>query len=62
VDLGALRRAGVAVAVANAVPEAKQRAHCVTRAAGGAGAVREVVELLLKAQGHWRKLVAEFDA
>lgn len=62
VDLGPLRRAGVAVAVANAVPEAKRRAHCTTRAAGGAGAVREVVEMILKAQGQWQKLVAQFDA
>jgi 3-deoxy-D-manno-octulosonate 8-phosphate phosphatase (KDO 8-P phosphatase) len=61
VDLGALRRAGVAVAVANAVAEVKRCAHFTTRAGGGQGAVREVVEKLLRARGHWRKLVAEFD-
>ena len=39
--------------MANAVREAKAAAHLVTRAAGGRGAVREVVELILKAQGKW---------
>jgi 3-deoxy-D-manno-octulosonate 8-phosphate phosphatase (KDO 8-P phosphatase) len=61
VDLGALRRAGIAVAVANAIPEVKGLAHYVTQAEGGRGAVREVVELLLKAQGRWDKLVADFS-
>jgi 3-deoxy-D-manno-octulosonate 8-phosphate phosphatase (KDO 8-P phosphatase) len=57
VDLGPMRRAGVAVAVANAVPEMKAAAHWVTRAAGGRGAVREVVERILKAQGKWNGFV-----
>jgi 3-deoxy-D-manno-octulosonate 8-phosphate phosphatase (KDO 8-P phosphatase) len=52
-DLPLLSRAGFAVAVANAVPEIKKAAHYVTRAQGGNGAVREVVELILKAQGKW---------
>jgi 3-deoxy-D-manno-octulosonate 8-phosphate phosphatase (KDO 8-P phosphatase) len=60
VDLGPLQRAGVAVAVANAVREAKAAAHLVTRAAGGRGAVREVVELILKAQGKWNSFVAHY--
>lgn len=60
VDLGALRRAGVAVAVANAVAEVKRCAHFTTRAGGGQGQFAEVVEKLLRAQGLWRKLVAEF--
>jgi len=60
VDLGPLRRAGVAVAVANAVAEAKAVAHVVTRAAGGHGAVREVVEMILKAQGQWKNFVAHY--
>ena len=50
VDLGVLKRAGVAVAVANGVAEAQAAADYVTRASGGHGAVREVVELVLKAQ------------
>jgi len=59
VDLGALQRAGVAVAVANAVPEVKAVADYVTEAGGGHGAVREVAELILKAQGRWQRLVNE---
>jgi 3-deoxy-D-manno-octulosonate 8-phosphate phosphatase (KDO 8-P phosphatase) len=58
-DLGPLQRAVVAVAVANAVPEVKAMADYVTRARGGQGAVREVVELILKAQNKWRPLVEE---
>lgn len=62
VDLGALRRAGVAVAVANGVAEARKLADYVTRASGGHGAVREVVEMLLKAQGKWRQIVKDYCA
>ena len=62
VDLGALRRAGVAVAVANAIAEARTLADYVTRAPGGHGAVREVAELILKAQGKWAGLVAKYTA
>jgi 3-deoxy-D-manno-octulosonate 8-phosphate phosphatase (KDO 8-P phosphatase) len=62
VDLGALKRAGLAVAVANAIEEAKALAHYVTRAAGGQGAVREIALLILKAQGKWAPLVKEFSA
>lgn len=62
VDLGALKRAGLAVTVAQAVPEAKALAHYVTKAAGGHGAVREVAELILKAQSKWEPLVAEYSA
>ncbi|HWX21333.1 MAG TPA: HAD hydrolase family protein [Candidatus Binatia bacterium] len=62
VDLGPLKRAGVAVAVANAVGEAEAAADYVTKAAGGHGAVREVVELILKAQNKWKNIVAEHEA
>jgi 3-deoxy-D-manno-octulosonate 8-phosphate phosphatase (KDO 8-P phosphatase) len=58
VDLGPLTRAGVGVATANAVAEARAAADFVTRAAGGHGAVREVVEMVLKAQGKWDAIVA----
>ena len=60
VDLGPLRRVGVAVAVANAVREAKAAAHLITRAAGGQGAVREVVERILKAQAKWNGFVSHY--
>jgi 3-deoxy-D-manno-octulosonate 8-phosphate phosphatase (KDO 8-P phosphatase) len=56
-DLPLMRRAGLAVAVANAVPEVKQAAHYVTRLAGGQGAVREVIELILKAQHRWTEAI-----
>lgn len=59
VDLGVLKRAGVAVAVANSVAEVQATADYVTRAAGGHGAVREVVELVLKAQNQWARIVAD---
>jgi 3-deoxy-D-manno-octulosonate 8-phosphate phosphatase (KDO 8-P phosphatase) len=59
VDLGALKRAGVAVVVSNGVAEARRVADYRTMAAGGHGAVREVAELILKAQGKWLALVGE---
>jgi 3-deoxy-D-manno-octulosonate 8-phosphate phosphatase (KDO 8-P phosphatase) len=59
-DLPVLRACGLAVAVADACPEARAAAHHVTQAPGGRGAVREVVELLLRAQGRWDALVASF--
>ena len=59
VDLGVLRRAGVAVAVANAIVEAKALADYVTKAAGGHGAVREVARLILVAQKKWNRVIRE---
>src|SRR5580704_10625404 len=53
VDLGVLKRAGVAATVADATEEARAAAHHVTRATGGNGGVREVVEMILKAQNRW---------
>lgn len=53
VDIPLLRRAGLAVAVADAVDEAKLHAHVVTTREGGRGAVREVIEFILKAQDKW---------
>ncbi len=58
VDLGVLKRAGVAVAVADSAVEAHATADYITQAAGGRGAVREVVELILKAQNKWDRVVA----
>ena len=60
VDIGVFRKAGLAVAVANARPEAKAEAHIVTRASGGHGAVREIADKILKAQGKWRATVESF--
>jgi len=59
-DVPALQRVGLGVAVADAAPEAKAAAHVVTKMPGGQGAVRECVELILKAQAKWRPTVAAF--
>lgn len=59
-DLGPMREAGLAVAVADACPEAIEDAHYTTAARGGQGAVRETVELILKSQGSWDDLVAQY--
>ncbi len=56
-DLPVLRRAGFAVTVPDAVPEAKKICDYVTKKEGGRGAVREVIELILKTQGKWKKLI-----
>lgn len=53
IDLPALRAAGLACCPADAVDEVKAAAHLTTRATGGSGVAREVVELILKAQGLW---------
>ncbi len=57
VDLPLFYRVGLAVAVADAAPEVAARAHWVTSLPGGRGAVREVCDLLLKAQGRWEELL-----
>ena len=56
-DLPVMRRAGLAVAVGNAVPEVKKAAHYITKAPAGRGAVREVVELILKSKGIWESMI-----
>ncbi len=59
-DIPPMKQVGLAVAVANAVEEVKRVAHYITERAGGEGAVREVIELILKAQGKWEQAVGEF--
>jgi 3-deoxy-D-manno-octulosonate 8-phosphate phosphatase (KDO 8-P phosphatase) len=60
VDLPVMRRVGFPIAVANAPEEVRAHAAYVTSARGGRGAVREIVELILRAQGKWDEIVAEF--
>ncbi len=60
-DLPLLRRAGLAVAPANARPEVREDVHVVTESSGGHGAIRDVVELLLKAQGRWEEIQARYN-
>ena len=59
-DIPIMKRAELAIAVADAVAETCSVAHYVTQARGGRGAVREVVELILKSQGRWHDLVDEY--
>jgi 3-deoxy-D-manno-octulosonate 8-phosphate phosphatase (KDO 8-P phosphatase) len=56
-DIPLLRRAGLAVAVGDAVPEVKKAAHYTTQALAGHGAIREAVELVLKAKGIWEEMI-----
>ena len=58
-DLGALRRAGVGVSVDDGLAEARKLADYVTRLPGGQGAIREIAELILKAQGKWDSVIGE---
>ncbi len=60
VDLGPLAKAGIGVAVADARPQVRAAADFVTRAAGGLGAVREVVEMILQAQEKWEPVIAVY--
>ncbi len=60
-DVVLFRRAGLAIATANARPEVKNCAHYVTQAEGGRGAVREICELLLTSQGHWEDLLRKYE-
>jgi len=59
-DIPVLRRVGFAVATANAQEEAKQVSHYITEKNGGEGAVREVVNMILKAKGLWDKAVEKY--
>ena len=56
-DIPVMRRSELAIAVADAVEQTRAVAHYVTRARGGRGAIREVIELILKSQGRWQGLV-----
>ena len=56
-DLPVLRRVGYPVAVANACAEVLQVARYVTQRRGGEGAVRELIERILNAQGRWTELL-----
>jgi 3-deoxy-D-manno-octulosonate 8-phosphate phosphatase (KDO 8-P phosphatase) len=59
-DIPLMRRAELAVAVADAAAETRAAAHYVTQLPGGFGAVREVCELILKAQGRWSELMQKY--
>ena len=61
-DIVVMNRVGLAVATDNARNEVKARAHHVTRAEGGRGAVREVIEMILEARGFWTELLQKYEA
>jgi 3-deoxy-D-manno-octulosonate 8-phosphate phosphatase (KDO 8-P phosphatase) len=61
-DLPLFRRAGLAVAVGDAVPELKKAAHYTTKALAGRGAVREAIELVLKSKGIWEAMIEKARA
>ena len=61
-DIVVMNRVGLGIATANARPEVKRRAKFVTENGGGHGAVREVAELLLKAQGRWDEVLKKYEA
>jgi 3-deoxy-D-manno-octulosonate 8-phosphate phosphatase (KDO 8-P phosphatase) len=61
-DMPLAQRAGLAVAVADAAPELKAISHYVTERRGGKGSAREVVELILKAQGRWEEAIPQARA
>lgn len=60
VDVGMMRACGLAATVADASAEARQEADFVTTARGGRGAVREVIEWILRAQGRWQAIQARY--
>ena len=59
-DLPVLCSVGLALAVADAGPDVRRAAHFVTQAPGGHGAVREAIELVLRCQGKWQRVVDQF--
>jgi 3-deoxy-D-manno-octulosonate 8-phosphate phosphatase (KDO 8-P phosphatase) len=61
-DLPLLMRCGLSATVPHAPAAVKRRAHYVTRADGGAGAVREVCELILSARGELQQRIAQFES
>lgn len=60
IDIPILKRIGLAAAVPNAMDEVKAVAHFITKKKGGKGAVREVCDMLLKAQGKWGEVTEKF--
>ena len=57
-DIPVLKRVGLAAAPADAVPEVRERVHWISAFAGGRGAVREFIELVLRARERWPAIVA----
>ena len=60
VDIPVLKKVGLAVSVPNAVPEVKKEVHYITKRKGGRGAVREVIDMILKSQGKWDEVLKRY--
>lgn len=60
VDVAVMRRVGLAAAPSDAAPEARDAADYVAASAGGRGAVREVVDVLLRASGKWKEVTKRY--
>lgn len=60
-DLPLMKRAGFAIAPPNAADEVKNSSHYITGREGGKGAVREVIEIILKSQGLWDKIISGYS-
>lgn len=56
-DLALLQNVGLSASVSDGAPEVKKSVHLVTKAPGGHGAIRELVEAILKGQNRWQELV-----
>ena len=61
IDIPPLKKAGLSVAVSNAVPQVKKVCDYITKRRGGEGAVREVVEIILKSQNKWDKILKSYS-
>lgn len=59
-DIPMFQHVGLSIAVADAAQEVRDTAHLVTKKGGGKGAVREICEIILKAQGSWDHLISPF--
>jgi len=59
-DIPLLKRIGLAISVPNAMDDVKKISHYTTKKMGGRGAVREVCELLIKAQGKWEEVTRRY--
>jgi 3-deoxy-D-manno-octulosonate 8-phosphate phosphatase (KDO 8-P phosphatase) len=60
-DLPVLAAAGLSAAPADAAPEVRERVHWISRSNGGRGAVREIIEVLLRARGSWETVLKGFS-
>lgn len=60
-DLALLQSVGLSASVSDGAPEVKKAVHLVTKATGGHGAIRELVEVILKGQNRWQELVQSYS-